>query len=154
MRDEKSFRSFYDVILLKSKSCPSMTGPRTRAPRRIEIGTEEPTYRVTAHDYRRRIYFAGNHDSQDKSEELKFKEKLYKDDLNISILTAQMEILQVLLKDGDYLCFDVIIAKIKELPNPEREITKEFETYSKKDLTGFPPLTSQTNLPTATPAES
>jgi len=36
-----------------------------------------------------------------------------------------MEILQVLLKDGDYLCFDVIIAKIKELPNPEREITKE-----------------------------
>ena len=40
-------------------------------------------------------------------------EKLYKDDVNISMLTAQMEILQVLLKDGDYLCCDEIIAKIK-----------------------------------------
>ena len=30
---------------------------RTRAPRRIEIGTEEPTYSVTAQDYYRRIYF-------------------------------------------------------------------------------------------------
>ena len=27
---------------------------------------------------------------------------------------------QVLLKDGDYFCFDDIIVKIKELPNPER----------------------------------
>ena len=30
---------------------------RTRAPRRIEIGTGEPTYPVTAQDYYRRIYF-------------------------------------------------------------------------------------------------
>ena len=30
---------------------------RTRAPRRIEIGTGEPTYLVTAQDYYRRIYF-------------------------------------------------------------------------------------------------
>ena len=49
------------VVLLKSKSHPSMSGPmlrrRTRAPRRIEIGTGEPTYPVTAHDYYRRIYF-------------------------------------------------------------------------------------------------
>ena len=30
--------------------------------------------------------------SQDKSEELKFMEKLYNDDVNISVLTAQMEI--------------------------------------------------------------
>ena len=28
-------------------------------------------------------------------------EKLYNDDVNISVLTAQMEILQVLLKDSD-----------------------------------------------------
>ena len=63
--------------------------------------------------------------SQDKSEELKFKEKLYNDDVKISVLTAQMEILQVLLKDGDYFCFDDIIVKIKELPNPEREMIKE-----------------------------
>ena len=43
-------------------------------------------------------------------------EKLYNDDVNISVLTAQMEILQVLLKDGDYFCFDDIIVKFKELP--------------------------------------
>ena len=49
-------------------------------------------------------------------------EKLYNDDVNISVLTAQMEILQVLLKDGDYFCSDDIIVKIKELPNPEREM--------------------------------
>ena len=34
--------------------------------------------------------------SQDKSEDLTFMEKLYNDDVNISMLTAQMEILQVL----------------------------------------------------------
>ena len=61
MQNDASFRSFYDVVLLKSKSYPSMSGPmlprRTRAPRRIEIGTGEPTYPVTAQDYYRRIYF-------------------------------------------------------------------------------------------------
>ena len=62
---------------------------------------------------------------QDKSEELKFIEKLYYDDVNISLLRAQMEILGVLLKDGDYFCFDDIIVKIKELPNPEWEMIKE-----------------------------
>ena len=36
-----------------------------------------------------------------------------------------MEILQVLLKDGDYFCVDDIIVKIKELPNLEREMIKE-----------------------------
>ena len=39
MRNDTCFRSFYDVVLLKSKSYPSMSGPmlarRTRAPRRI-----------------------------------------------------------------------------------------------------------------------
>ena len=38
--------------------------------------------------------------------------KLYNDDVNISVLTAQVEFLQVLLKDGDYFCFDDIIVKI------------------------------------------
>ena len=69
--------------------------------------------------------------SQDKSEELKFMEKVYNDDVNISMLIAQMEILQVLLKDGDYFCFDDIIVKIKELPNPEREMIKEVITLCK-----------------------
>ena len=69
--------------------------------------------------------------SQDKSEELKFMEKLYNDDVIISVLTAQMEILQVLLKDGDYFCFYDIIVKIKELPNPEREMIKAVITLCK-----------------------
>ena len=53
--------------------------------------------------------------SQDKSEELKFMEKLYNDDVNISVFkNTQMEILQVLLKDGDYVCFDDSIVKISK----------------------------------------
>ena len=47
-------------------------------------------------------------------------EKLYNDDVNISVL-----------KDGDYFCFDDIIVKIKELPNPEREMIKEVITSCK-----------------------
>ena len=56
-------------------------------------------------------------------------EKPYNDDVNISVLTAQMEILQVQLKYGDYFCFDDIIVKIKELPNPEREMIKKLLRY-------------------------
>ena len=58
-------------------------------------------------------------------------EKLYYDDVNILVLNAQMEIVQVLLKDGDYFCFDDIIVKFKELPNPEREMIKEVITLCK-----------------------
>ena len=32
------------------------------------------------------------------------------------------------LKDGDYFCFEDIIVKIKELPNPRREMIKEVIT--------------------------
>ena len=116
----------------------------------------------------------------------------------MSVSTAQMEILQVLLKDGDYFCFDDIILKIKELLNPEREMIKEVITLCKLILVNpatsaagersfstarrlkqwlrsrmnqerfsnltvlnihkertdrLPPLTSQTNLPTATQTE-
>ena len=57
MQNDTSLRSFYDIVLLKSKSYPSMSGPmlprRTRTPRRIEIGTGEPAYPVTAQDYYR-----------------------------------------------------------------------------------------------------
>ena len=52
-------------------------------------------------------------------------------DVNISVLTTQMEILQVLLKNGDYFCFDDIIVKIKGLPRPERETIKEVITSCK-----------------------
>ena len=37
----------------------------------------------------------------------------------------------MLLKDGDYFCFDDIIVKIKELPNPEQEMIKEAITLCK-----------------------
>ena len=37
----------------------------------------------------------------------------------------------MLLKDGDNFCFDDIIVKIKELPNPEREMIKEVITLCK-----------------------
>ena len=82
--------------------------------------------------------------SQDKSEELRFMEKLYNDDVNISLLSAQMEILQVLLKDRDYFRFDDIIVKIKELPNPEREIIKEVITLCKLILLNPPDLSNRT----------
>ena len=68
---------------------------------------------------------------QDKSEEPKFMEKLYTDDVHISVLTTQMGILQVLLRDGDYFGFEDIIVKIKELSNPEREMIKEVITLCK-----------------------
>ena len=37
----------------------------------------------------------------------------------------------MLLKDGDYFCFDNIIIKIKELRNPEWEMIKEVITLCK-----------------------
>ena len=54
--------------------------------------------------------------SRDKPEELKFMEKLYKDDVNISMLTVQMEIVQVRLKDG---VLTKSLVRIKELPSPK-----------------------------------
>ena len=43
--------------------------------------------------------------SQDNSTELQFMETFYGDDVDSEMLTTQMEILKVLLKDGDFLCF-------------------------------------------------
>ncbi len=58
-------------------------------------------------------------------------EKLYKDYVNISMLSNHIEILQVVLKDSDPdSCFDDIIVKIKELPNREREMI----------INNYPPL--------------
>ena len=47
------------------------------------------------------------------------------------MLTGQMEILKVLMKDGDFLCFDDIILKIKELLTPERNMISEIITICK-----------------------
>ena len=63
--------------------------------------------------------------SQDNSTELQFMEKVYSDDVDIEMLTTKMEILKVLLKDGDFLCLDEIIVKIKELLTPERKMINE-----------------------------
>ena len=164
MRDNISFKSFYDTVLLKSKNYPSVTEPmlprRTRALRRIEIGTGEQAYPATAQNYYRRIYFEAidlmvnaivqrfdqpsietyaNMESllvktlkaQDNSTKLQFLENVYGDDVDIVMLTGQMEILKVLLKDGDFLCFDDIILKIKELLTPERNMISEIITICK-----------------------
>ena len=40
-------------------------------------------------------------------------ENVYSDDVNIEMLTTKMEIFKVLLKDGDFLCLDDIIVKLK-----------------------------------------
>ena len=63
--------------------------------------------------------------SQDNSRELQFMEISYADDVDVGMLTAQLEILKVLLKEGDFLCFDDIVVKIKQLPNPERKMINE-----------------------------
>ena len=73
--------------------------------------------------------------SQDNSTELQFMEKVYGDDVHIEMLTAQMEILKVLLKDGYFLCFDDIIVKIKELLTPERKMINEAITVCKLPAT-------------------
>ena len=41
------------------------------------------------------------------------------------MLTAQLKVLKVLLKEGEFLCFDEIVVKIKELPIPERKMINE-----------------------------
>ena len=58
-------------------------------------------------------------------------ETVYDDDVDIEMLTAQMEILKVLLKNGDFLYFDDIIVKIKELLTPERRMINEVITVCK-----------------------
>ena len=63
--------------------------------------------------------------SQDNSRELQFMKISYANDVDVGMLTAQLEILKVLLKEGDFLCFDDIVLKIKELPTPERKMINE-----------------------------
>ena len=58
-------------------------------------------------------------------------EKVYSDDVNIEMLTTEMEIFKVLLKDGDFLCLDNIILKIEELLTPERKMINEVITVCK-----------------------
>ena len=48
-----------------------------------------------------------------------------------------MEIFKVLLKDGDFLCLDDIIVKIKELLTAERKMINEVITVCKLILVRF-----------------
>ena len=63
--------------------------------------------------------------SRDNSRELQLMEIFYADDVVVGMLTCQLEILKVLLKEGDFSCFDDLIVKIKELPTPERKMINE-----------------------------
>ena len=118
MRSDASFKLFYDAVILKSKNYSSMTGPvlprRTRAPRRIEIGTGEPASPATTQDYCRQIYFESI-DLMVNAIEQRFDqpsfaadskmEISYADDVDVGMLTAQLEILKVLLFFGRFSCF-------------------------------------------------
>ena len=117
-------KSFYDAVILKSKNFSSLTAPalprRTRAPRRIEIGSGKPTYPATTQDYYRQIYFESLDlivnaieqrfdqpsfaayakmesflvkalNLQDNSRELQFMDISYADDVDVGMLTAQLE---------------------------------------------------------------
>lgn len=61
IRNNESFISFYDIILVKVKEHPSVSEPilprKRRAPSRYEVGTSEPHYSSTARDYYRGLYF-------------------------------------------------------------------------------------------------
>ena len=69
--------------------------------------------------------------TQDNSTELQIMEKVYSDVVDIEMLTTKMEIFKVLLKDGDFLCLDDIIVKIKALLAPERKMINEVITVCK-----------------------
>ena len=59
--------------------------------------------------------------SQDSSRELQFMEISYADDVDVGMLTAQLEILKVLLKEGDFF----YVLTTSQLPTTERTMINE-----------------------------
>ena len=61
IRNDESFDSFYDLILIKAKEHRSLSEPKVprkrRAPARYEVAAGEPQYPSTARDYYRAIFF-------------------------------------------------------------------------------------------------
>ena len=61
MRSNECFKSFYDIVVTKSKKHPSISDsalPRQkRAPSRFEIGTGPPSYPTTPQEHYRSIHF-------------------------------------------------------------------------------------------------
>ena len=92
---------------------------RTPAPRRIEIGTRKQAYPATAQDYYMRIYFEAIGLTSQALKLIRVwslfwsrpsKRRITPQSYNF----LKMCTVKVLLKDGDFLCFDKIILKIKE----------------------------------------
>ena len=61
LRNNESFKAFYDVILIKAKELESLSEPvlprKRRAPSRYEVGIGEPHYPNTARDLYRCIFY-------------------------------------------------------------------------------------------------
>ena len=68
---------------------------------------------------------------QDYSTELHFLGSNYGEDVDVRTLNVQPEIFKVLMKDGEFTCFDDILAKIKKLSEAEKCAITEIITLCK-----------------------
>ena len=157
----KSFYNTIATKSKKHPSISEPALPRQkRAPSGFEIGTGTPWYPTTPQEHYRRIYFEAidlmvnaidnrfNQASfdvyakmesllvkclncQDYSTELHFLETNYGEDVDVTTLNVQLEIFNVLMKDGEFTCFDHILAKIKQLSEAEKCMITEIITLCK-----------------------
>ena len=51
--------------------------------------------------------------------------------VDVRILIVQLEIFKVMMKDGEFTCFDDILAKIKQLSEAEKFMITEITTLCK-----------------------
>ena len=156
----KSFYNTITTKSKKHPSISEPALPRQkRAPSGFEIGTGPPWYPTTPQEHYRRIYFEAidlmvnaidnrfNQASfdvyakmesllvkclncQDYSTELHFLETNYGEDVDVTTLNVQLEIFNVLMKDGEFTCFDHILAKIKQLSEAEKCMITEIINLS------------------------
>ena len=68
---------------------------------------------------------------QDYSTELHFLGTNYGEDVDVRTLNVPLEIFKVLMKDGEFTCFDDILAKIKQLSEAEKCMITEIITLCK-----------------------
>lgn len=138
--------------------------PRKKpAPSRFEIGKGPPWYPTTPQEHYRRVYFEAidlmvnaidnrfNQPSfdvyakmksllvkclncQDYSTDLHFLVTNYGEDVHVRTLNVQLEIYKMLLKDGEFTCFDDILAKTKQLSGAEKCMITEIVTLCKLSL--------------------
>ena len=71
---------------------------------------------------------------QDYSTELHFLGTNYREDVDVRTLNVQLEIFKVSMKDGEFSCFDDILAKIKQLSEAEKCMITEIITLCKLSL--------------------